>query len=140
MLIHSFSVQFCHFFVLSACDCTYLNLTGKGCIEMSYLNMQRASAWGWLVGRDWRGALPWETTPFLSQPMTTGGMEPLYDKEAAFKINCVIIPPRISPRYDPEDAERSTQVHLQRYLVVVQCIIIAAEQMSGEISFMYNPS
>ncbi len=30
MLICSFSVQSCHFFVLSAYDCTYFNLTGKG--------------------------------------------------------------------------------------------------------------
>jgi hypothetical protein len=75
----------------------------------------------------------------LSQPTTTGGIKPLYDKEAAFKINCVIIPPRISPRYDPEDAERSAQVHLHWYLVVVQYIIIAVEQVSGEISFMYDP-
>jgi hypothetical protein len=71
--------------------------------------------------------------------MTTGGMEPLYDKEAAFKINCVIIPPRISPWFDQEDGERSAQVHLHRYLVVVQYIIVAAEQVSGEISFMYDP-
>jgi hypothetical protein len=72
--------------------------------------------------------------------MMTGGMVPSYEKEAAFRINCVIIPPRISLRYDPADVERSAQVHLHWYLVIEQYIIVAAELMSGEISFMYDPS
>jgi hypothetical protein len=48
--------------------------------------------------------------------------------------------PRISPQYDPEDAERLAQVHLHLYLVIKQYIIVATEQMSGESSFMYDPS
>ncbi len=140
MLIHSFSVQSCKFFVLSAWLCTYFNLTGKGWMETRYLNTCRTSAWGWLVGRDRWGALPWDTMPLLSQSMMTGGMAPSYEKEAAFRINCVIIPPRVSSRYDPADVEHSAQVHLHRYLVIKQYIIVAAELMSGEISFMYDPS
>jgi hypothetical protein len=72
--------------------------------------------------------------------MTTGGIQSLYEEEAALRINCVIFLPRISPRYDPEDAKRLAQVHLHWYLVIKQYIIVAAEQMSGEISFMYDPS
>ncbi len=39
-----------------------------------------------------------------------GGIQSLYEKEAALRINCVIIPPKISLQYDSEaeDAERST--------------------------------
>ncbi len=33
MLMHSYSVQSCHFFVSSACDCMYLNMTRKGWTE-----------------------------------------------------------------------------------------------------------
>jgi hypothetical protein len=79
-------------------------------------------------------------TPLLSQSMTTGGIQSLYEEEAALRINCVIIRPRISPWYDPEDAERLAQVHLHQHLVIKQYIIVAAEQMSGRISFMYDPS
>ena len=77
--------------------------------------------------------------PLLSQSTTTGGIQFLNEEEAALRINCVIIPPRISPRYDLEDAECLAQVHLHRYLVIEQYIIVAIEQMSGEISFMYDP-
>jgi hypothetical protein len=79
-------------------------------------------------------------TPLLSQFTTTGLIQTLYEEEAALRINCVIILPRISSRYDSEDAERSAQVHLHQYQVIKQYIIVAAEQMSGEISFMYDPS
>ena len=102
--------------------------------------MQRTSAWGWLLGRDRWGVLPWDTTPLLSQSTMTGGIQSLYKEEAALRINCVIIPPRISLRYDPADVERSAQVHLHRYLVIKPHIIVAAELMSGEISFMYDTS
>jgi hypothetical protein len=84
--------------------------------------------------------MPWNTTPLLSQFTTIGGIQTLYEEEAALRVNCVIILPRISLRYDPEDAERLAQVHLHRYLVIEQYIIVAAEQMSGEISFIYDPS
>jgi hypothetical protein len=52
--------------------------------------------------------------PLLSQSTTTGGMVPSYEKEAAFRINCVIILPRISPRYDPADVSALAQVSSDR--------------------------
>jgi hypothetical protein len=79
-------------------------------------------------------------TPLLSQSTMTGGIQSLYEKEAAVRINCVM--PRISPQYDSEaeDAECSAQMYLHLYVVIKQYIIVAAEHMSGEISFMYYPS
>jgi hypothetical protein len=78
--------------------------------------------------------------PLLSQSTMTGGMAPSYEKEVAFRINCVVIPPRNSLPYYPADVERSAQVHLHWYLVIKQYIIVATELMSGDISFMYDPS
>jgi hypothetical protein len=72
--------------------------------------------------------------------MTTGGIQSFYEEEVALRINCVIIPPRISLWYYTESAEHLAQVHLHRYVVIKKYIIVAMEQMSGEISFMDDPS
>ena len=44
MLIHSFSEQSHHFFKSSACDCTYLYLTVKDCVEIRFFKTRRRSA------------------------------------------------------------------------------------------------
>ncbi len=44
MLMRSFRLQSFHFFESSACDCTYLYLTGKFCVATRFLNTQRRSA------------------------------------------------------------------------------------------------
>ncbi len=98
MLMRSLRVQSCHLFVSSACDWTYLYQTRKGWIETRFLKTQRISAWDWLVGSGRRGLFPWDTTPLLSQSTTTGGIVPRYVEAAAFKINCVMTPPSISPQ------------------------------------------
>jgi hypothetical protein len=98
MLICSFKVQSCYFFVSLVCDCTYLSLMGKGWTATRCLIARRISACVWLVGSARRGVVPWETTPLLSQSTTTGGMVPCYSEAAAFRINCVIRPSSISPQ------------------------------------------
>jgi len=93
-----------------------------------------------LEERGWIELFPWNTTPLLSQSTTTGGISPWYGVAAAWSRSCVITPPSISPRYDPADVEVSVHVHLHRAFANVQYIIVAAEEMIGEISFIYDPS
>ncbi len=76
----------------------------------------------------------------LSQSTTTGGIAPWYEAAAACSISCVITPSSIPPRYDPTDVNILAHVCLHRTFVMVQYIIVAAEEMIGEISFMYDPS
>ncbi len=146
MLMHSFSVQYCHFFVSLACDCTYLNMTWKGWTETRCLKAWCTSAWNWLVGSEWKGAFPWETTPLLLQSIRTGGIVLWCADSVAFRINCIITPPSISPWYRPKDDKCLAQVNLHVALaivaivVIVQYIIVATKQMSGDNYFMYDPS
>ncbi len=85
-----------HFFVSSACNCTYLKMTRNGWAETRCLKVCSTSAWVWFVGSVPRGVLPWETTPLLSQSTMTRGISPWYADAAAFRISCIITPPRIS--------------------------------------------
>ena len=55
-------------------------------------------------------------------------------------MSYVITPPSILPRYDPADVDISAHVHLHRTFAMVQYIIVAAEEMIGEILFIYDPS
>ena len=69
--------------------------------------------------------------PLLSQSTTTGGIAPWYEAAAAFSISCVITPPSILPWYDPADVDILAHVHLHWTFVMVQYIIVAAEEMLG---------
>ncbi len=63
-----------------------------------------------------------------------------YEEAAACIISCITTPPSISPWYDPADLNFLANVHLHRTFVMVQYIIVAAEKMSGVMSFIYGPS
>ena len=78
--------------------------------------------------------------PVLSQSTTTRGIVPWYEAAAACSISCVITPPSILPQYDPVDVDILAHVYLHRTFAMVQYIIVAAEEMIGEISFIYDPS
>ena len=65
---------------------------------------------------------------------------PWYEAAAACSISCVITPPSILLRYDPADVDILAHVHLHQTFAMVQYIIVAAEEMIGEISFIYDPS
>jgi hypothetical protein len=63
-----------------------------------------------------------------------------YEEAAACNISCVITPPSISLWYKPADVNFLAHVHLHQAFAMVHYIIVAAEEMLGEISFMYDPS
>ncbi len=140
MLIPSFSEQLCYFFVSSVCDSTYLNMTQNGWAETRWLKVNSTSAWVWFFGSEPRGAFPWKMTPLLSQSIMTRGVALCYSDAAAFRINCIINPPRISPQYAPADDKRLAHVHLHCTLAILQHIIVTAEQMSGDTFFIFDPS
>ena len=63
---------------------------------------------------------------------------PWYEETAACNISCVITPLSISPRYEPTDVDFSAHVHLHRTFAFVEYIIVAAEEILGEISFIMD--
>ena len=63
-----------------------------------------------------------------------------YKVTAEYNISCVITSPSILPWYKPAEVNFLAHTNLHLILTIVQCIIIAAEEMLGEISFMYDPS
>jgi hypothetical protein len=65
---------------------------------------------------------------------------PWYEAAAACHISCVITPPSILPRWDPADVKILAHVHLHWTFAMVQYIIVAAEEMIGEVSFIYDLS
>ncbi len=140
MFMPSFRELSCHFFLLSACDATYLYWTWNVWEETRFLKVQRRSAWGWLEGRGRIELFPWITTSLLSQSTTTGKIAPWYEAAAAWSMSYVITPTSISPRYDPADVDIFAHVHLHWTFAMVQYIIVAAEEMIGKILFIYDPS
>ncbi len=140
MLIHLFSEKSPHFFVSSAWEFTYLNMTWNGWADTRGFKVFSKSARVCFVGSEQRGVFPWETTPLLSKFTTTGGIALWYSDAAAFRIYCDINPPRTSLLYVPADAKHMAHVHLYRTLAILQYIIIVAEQMSGDTSFICDPS
>ena len=93
-----------------------------------------------LVVKGRRELFPWITMPLLSQSTTTGGIVSWYEEAAAYNISCAITPPSISPQYEPADVNFLAHVHLHLTFAIVQYIIVAAEEMLGQIFFMYDPS
>ncbi len=93
-----------------------------------------------MVGRGQEELFPWKTTQLLSQSTTTEGIAPWYEAAAACSISCVISPPSILPQYDPADVNILAHAHLHWTFAMVQYIIVAAEEMIGEISLIYDPS
>ncbi len=139
MLFSSFSKQSCHLFVSLACDCMYLYQTWNGWAATRFLKTQRISACDWLVGNGQKGSFPWETILLLSQSTAARGIAPWHLDAAAFRINCIITPPSISPWWELSDVDWSAHMHLQCALAIVQYITVAAKEMWGNISFMYDP-
>ena len=130
--MHSLREQYCHFFLLSACDATYLYWTRNVWEETRFLKIQRRFTWDWLVGRGWEELFPWKTTPLFSLSTTAGEIAPWYEAAAACSRSCIITPLSISPRYDPTDVNILAHVHLHWTFAMVQYIKVAAEEMIGE--------
>ena len=120
MFMRSFREQSRHFFLLSACDATYLYWTWNVWEETRFLKVQRRSAWDWLEGRGQIELFLWITKRLLSQSTTTGGIVPWYEAAAAWSMSCVITPPSISPQYNPADVDISAYVHLHWTFAMVQ--------------------